>query len=197
VPTGKHLSGTWQVTVPADVGSGSYTLTGTATYRWGDGAHAATAKGESTVRVLVGPTGSPYLSDLSWLSATNGFGPVLVDKSYFGGPLTIHGRTYQHGLWTNAVASINYYLGGRCSRLTADLGLDDSVKGQGSVTYRISADGQAIYDSGVVTNSTPTAHVDVPLTGAQVLRIDVGDAGNGVTYDNADIAQPQLTCADS
>jgi alpha-galactosidase len=197
VPTGKHLSGTWQVTVPADVGPGSYTLTGTATYRWGDGAHAATARSETTVRVLVGPTGSPYLSDLSWLSATNGYGPVLVDKSYFGGPLTIHGTTYQHGLWTNAVASINYYLGGRCSRLTADLGLDDSVKGQGSVTYRISADGQSIYDSGVVTNSTPTAHVDVPLTGAQVLRIDVGDAGNGVTYDNADIAQPQLTCADS
>jgi alpha-galactosidase len=181
----------------AGVGPGSYTLTGTAAYRWGHGAHAATARSQTTVRVLVGPTGSPYLSDVSWLSATNGYGPVLVDKSYFGGPLTIHGTAYEHGLWTNAVASVDYYLGGRCSRLTADLGLDDSVKGQGSVTYRISADGQSIYDSGVVTNGTPTAHVDVPLTGAQVLRIDVGDGGNGVSYDNADIAQPRLTCADS
>ncbi|MDN3357740.1 NPCBM/NEW2 domain-containing protein [Actinomadura sp. DC4] len=194
VPTGGRLSGTWQVTVPADVKPGSYALTGTATYKWR--AHTATVRSETAVRVLAGPAGSPYLSDLSWLSAANGYGPVLVDKSYFGGPLTIHGTTYQHGLWTNAVASIEYYLGGRCSRLTADLGLDDSVKGQGSVTYRISADGRPVYDSGVVTNATPTAHVDVPLTGAHVLRIDVGDGGDGISYDNADIAQPHLTCAD-
>jgi alpha-galactosidase len=197
IPTGGRLSGTWQVTVPADASPGLYTVTGTAAYRWDDGTNAATATGAGTVQVLVGPTGSPYLSDLSWASATNGYGPVLIDKSYFGGPLTIHGTEYQHGLWTNAVASITWYLGGRCSRLTADLGLDDSVKGQGSVTYSISADGKSIYDSGLVTNSTPTAHVDVPLTGAQVLRIDVGDGGNGISYDNADIAQPQLTCADS
>ena len=197
LPTGKQLSGTWQVTVPADASPGSYTLTGTAAYRWGDGRHAATAQGENAVRVLVPPTGSPYLSDLSWLSMSNGYGPVLVDKSYFGGPLTIHGTEYSRGLWTNAVASISYYLDGTCSRLTADLGLDDSVQGQGSVTYRVYADGQSIYDSGVVTNSTPTAHVDVPLTGAHILQIDVGDAGDGVTYDNADIAAPQLTCADS
>jgi alpha-galactosidase len=45
VPTGKHLSGTWPVTVPSDMGPGSYTLTGTAAYRWGDGAHAATVTG--------------------------------------------------------------------------------------------------------------------------------------------------------
>lgn len=195
--TDKHLSGTWQVTVPADVGPGLYTLTGTTTYRWGDGAHAASAKSENTVRVMVGPSGSPYLSDLSWLSATNGYGPVLIDKAYFGGPLTIHGTVYAHGMWTNAVASIEYYLGGRCSRLTADFGLDDSVKGQGSVTYRVSADGMSVFDSGLVTNSTPTVHADVPLTGAQVVRIDVGDGGNGITYDNADIAAPKLTCADS
>lgn len=197
VSTGKDLSGTWQVTVPADAGPGSYTLTGTTTYRWGDGAHAATATSENTVRVLVGPSGSPFLSDLSWLSATNGYGPVLIDKSYFGGPLTIHGTVYGHGLWTNAVASVEYYLGGRCSRFTADFGLDDSVKGPGSVTYSVSADGKQVFDSGLVTNSTPTVHADVAVTGAQVLRIDVGDGGNGITYDNADIAAPQVTCADS
>jgi alpha-galactosidase len=197
LPTGKRLSGTWQVTVPADASPGSYTLTGTATYRWGDGRHAETVRGENAVRVLVPPTGSPYLGDLPWLSMSNGYGPVLIDKSYFGGPLSIHGTEYEHGLWTNAVASVGYYLDGTCSRLTADLGLDDSVQGQGSVTYRIYADDRQIYDSGVVTNGTPTAHVDVPLTGAHILRIDVGDGGDGVTYDNADIAVPQLTCGGS
>lgn len=102
--------------------------------------------------------------------------------------------TYQHGLWTNAVASLSYYLGANCTHFTADLGLDGSDHGTGTVDYRIEADGQQIYDSGVVTNSTPTQHVALDLSGAHVLRIDVGDGGDGVNYDNADIAIPQLTC---
>jgi alpha-galactosidase len=191
-----RLTGTWQVTVPADAKPGTYALTATAAYRWDDGTRNATAQGEGTFWVFVPPTGSPYLSDIAWVTAVNGYGPVLRDRSYWGGPLTIHGTQYEHGLWTNAVASITYYVGGRCSRLTADLGLDDSDQGTGSVTYRISADGRSVYDSGVVTNGTPTLHADVPLTGANIVQIDVGDAGDGISYDNADIAAPRLTCAD-
>lgn len=197
VQTGGRLAGTWQVTVPAGASPGTYTLTGTAAYRWDDGARSATAQGQGSFNVLVPPSGSPYLSDMSWVSATNGYGPVLIDRSYWGGPLTIHGTQYQHGLWTNADASVGYYLGGACTRFTADLGLDDSDRGTGTVTYRVYADGQPIYDSGVVTNGTPTQHVDVPVTGANVLRIDVGDAGDGISFDNADIAVPRLTCASS
>jgi hypothetical protein len=33
----------------------------------------------------------------------------------------------------------------------------------------------------------------VDVSGTQILRIDVGDAGDGISYDNADIAIPQLT----
>jgi alpha-galactosidase len=194
LPTGKQLTGTWQVTVPIDASSGSYTLTGTATYRWSDGTQSGTAQGQGGFLVLVPPTGSPYLSDLSWLSATNGYGPVRIDKNYYGGPLTIHGTTYANGLWVNANASISYYLGANCSRFTADVGIDASDRGTGSVVYRFYADGQLLYDSGVVTNSTPTLHVNADVTGAHILQLDVGDAGNGINYDNADIAAPQLTC---
>jgi alpha-galactosidase len=159
------------------------------------GGRVAAADGAGGFQVLVPPTGQPYASDLTPLATTNGYGPVLVDRSYFGGPLTIHGVTYAHGLWTNAVASLDYYLGAHCTRFTADLGLDGSVKGTGTVDYTISADGQRVYDSGTVTNGTPTQHVSVEVSGAHVLRIDVGDGGDGISYDNADIAVPQLTCA--
>jgi alpha-galactosidase len=195
VPTGKALTGTWQVSIPSDASPGTYTVSGRAAYTWSDGARAGTANGTGGFQVLVPPRGSPYVSDLTPLAETNGYGPVLKDRSYWGGPLTIHGAPYQHGLWTNAVASISYYLGAGCTRFTADLGLDDSDAGTGTVDYRISADGRQVYDSGVVTNTTPTKHASVDVTGAQVLRIDVGDAGDGITYDNADIAIPQLTCA--
>jgi alpha-galactosidase len=194
IGTGKRLTGQWQVTVPAGTAPGRYEVTADATYSWSDGTRTGSASGSGGFQVLVAPTGTVDAAHLDRLAESNGYGPVLVDRSYFGGPIAIHGTVYQHGLWTNALASLTWYLGANCTRFTADLGLDDSTKGQGSVTYRISTDGRQVFDSGVVHNSTPTVHADVDVSGAQVVQIDVGDAGDGVTYDNADIAAPVLTC---
>ncbi|MBO0867903.1 MAG: NPCBM/NEW2 domain-containing protein [Micromonosporaceae bacterium] len=194
VPTGKTLNGTWQVSVPASVAPGSYTLTATATYRWDDGRQTGASQGQGAIQVLVAPAGTADLSGLAWLSATNGYGPVLINRSYWGTPLTIHGTTYAHGLWLNANAAISYYLGGNCSQLTGDIGLDDSDRGPGTVDYQVYADGVSVYDSGVVTNSTPTIHLNVALTGAHVMQLVVGDAGDGIDFDNADIAAPLLVC---
>jgi alpha-galactosidase len=191
---GGELAGTWQVTVPAGTPPGSYTLTADASYTW-PGGHAGHSGGDGSVQVEVPPAGSPYLDTLTWLSATNGYGPVLTDENYYGGPLTIHGVTYAHGLWTNSPADLTYYLGGTCTAFTADLGLDDSDAGPGSVDYTIYADGTQVFDSGVVTNSTPTVHASADVTGAHILEIVVAEGNGTPTYGNADIAAPQLTCA--
>lgn len=195
VPGGSELDGSWQVTVPQGTPTGTYTVTAAADYTW-SGTHAAHDTGQATFQVAVAPSGTQYLGQLSWLSATSTFhNSIIVDKSYFGGPLTIHGVVYPHGLWANSIAAIDYYLGGNCSRLTADLGLDDSVQGKGAVDYQFYADGQKVYDSGVVTNTTPTVHADVDLSGAHVLELYVAE-GNGTNqYGNADFGSPQLTCA--
>lgn len=192
--TGGELSGTWQVTVPPGTPPGSYTLTADASYGWTDGQTGRTG-GAGGLLVEVPPSGSPYLDTLNWLSATNGYGPVLIDKNYYGGPLTIHGVGYAHGLWTNSPANLTYYLGGNCTAFTADLGLDGSDAGQGAVDYKISADGTQIFDSGVVTNSTPTVHASVAVTGKRILQIAVAEGNGTPTYGNADIAAPRLTCA--
>lgn len=194
VPSGGKLSGTWHVTVPADAATGSYTVTGTASYHW-NGTHLDSDSGQSGFQVAVAPAGTPYVSQLDWLSAASSFHSPLVDKSYFGGPLTIHGVIYPHGIWANSIATIYYYLGGNCSRFTADLGLDDSVKGTGAVAYQFYADGSKIYDSGVVTNSTPTVHADVSVNGAHILELYVGEGNGTIQFGNADFGNPQLTCS--
>lgn len=138
--------------------------------------------------------GTNYLSDLTWRSATNGYGPVKLDENYGGDPLTIHGVSYDKGLWTNAEAELVYDLRGDCSRLTADLGIDDSTLGRGSVVYEVWADGARVFDSGTVTAATPTIALDVGLSGASELRLVVDDAGDGGVHDNADWGDAQLTC---
>jgi alpha-galactosidase len=194
LPTEKESNGTWQVTVPPGTAAGTYPLTATAAYRWGPG-HAGSNSTQTSIQVVVPPAGTPTLDLLTWLSAVNGFGPIGISKNYYGGPLSIHGTVYPHGLWVNSVATIYYYLGGNCSTFTSDLGLDDSDKSAGAVVYQFYADGHQVYDSGVVTNSTPTIHASVNVSGAQILEVHV-DEGNGtINYGNADFGNPQLTCA--
>jgi alpha-galactosidase len=193
VPTGWQIGGPFQVTVPSGTAAGTYTLTATARYLWGFG-QKATDTAQATVQVVVAPTGSTTLDQLTPLSAVTGFGPVELNKNYYGGPLSIHGTVYAHGLWVNSVATLYYYLGGNCSSFTADLGLDDSDKGTGAVDYEISTDGTKVYDSGVVTNTTPTVHASVNVSGAKVLEVYVGEGNGTINYGNADLGTPQLTC---
>jgi alpha-galactosidase len=193
LPSGWEINGTWRVTVPPGTAAGSYTLTATASYRWGPG-RSGSGTAPVTIEVAVPPTGTPTLDQLSWLSASNGFGPVGIDKNYYGGPLSIHGTVYAHGLWVNSVATLYYYLGGNCTTFTADLGLDDSDKGTGAVVYEIYADGSLVYDSGVVTNSTPVIHASADVSGARILELYVGEGNGTINYGNADFGIPRLTC---
>jgi alpha-galactosidase len=192
--TGQEIGGSWQVTVPPGTAAGTYTLTATADYRWGLGA-AGSNSSQATVQVAVPPTGTPTLDQLSWLSAVNGFSSIGINENHYGGPLSIHGTVYSHGLWVNSVATLYYYLGGNCTTFTTDLGLDDSDRGAGAVVYQFYADGNQIYDSGVVTNSTPTIHASVNVSGAKILELYVGEGNGTINYGNADFGDPQLTCA--
>ena len=192
--TVEQVGGTWNVTVPPGTPTGTYTVTGTADYVW-SGTNATTDTGTATLQVAVPPSGTQYVSDLTWLSATSTFhNSIIKDKSYFGTPLTIHGVVYPKGLWANSIADIDYFTGGNCTRFTSDLGLDDSVRGTGAVIYQLYADGQKVYDSGVVTNTTPTVHADVDISGAHILQLHVA-LGNGTNqFGNADFGGARLTC---
>ena len=194
LPTGRELDGILQITVPPGTAAGNYTLTATASYRWGFH-QTGSDSSQAVIQVAVPPAGTPTLDQLSWLSAVNGFGAIGINENHYGGPLSIHGVVYPHGLWVNSVATLYYYLGGNCSTFSADLGLDDSDKSTGAVDYEFYADGKLVYDSGVVTNSTPTIHASVNISGANVLELYVGEGNGTISYGNADFGTPQLTCA--
>jgi hypothetical protein len=146
------------------------------------------------------PAGTSYLSNLTWISANNGYGPVEKDMSNGesgagdGRTIKIRGVSYAKGLGTHAASDVQYSLAGACTTFTATVGVDDEVAPNGSVVFQVLADGTKIYDSGTVTGSTAAKSVNVNVSGKSVLELKVTDSGNGNAYDHADWAQAQITC---
>ncbi len=148
-----------------------------------------------------GPSaGAHQLSDLTWSSASNGWGPVEKDMSNGdnlagdGRTISIRGVTYAKGLGTNAPSEVVYYLGGACTSLSTDVGVDDEAQGRGTVVFQIYKDGVKVADSGLLTGTQPARHLTADLTGANELHVVVTDGGDGNNSDHADWAGPVLTC---
>lgn len=141
------------------------------------------------------PTRTTALSARPWSSSSNGWGPVGQNRSVDGRPLTIAGAGYPEGLGAHAPSEIAYQLGGTCSRLSVDVGIDDEVGANGSVVFQIYRDGAKAADSGLMTVGRPAKHLTADLTGGSELRLVVTDGGNGNNSDHADWGRPLISCS--
>ncbi|MFB9305994.1 NPCBM/NEW2 domain-containing protein [Kibdelosporangium philippinense] len=195
--TGESLNTKWLVKVPASAKPGLYVLTVRTTFR-----SDAEPRFDLEVRVPPpAPRTNAYVSDLTWLSSDNGWGPVERDTSNGeadagdGNPMTINGVTFAKGIGAHAPSNIEFYVGGRCTSLAANVGVDDEEGADGSVGFEVWANGAKIADSGVMTNAMPAKPISADITGAMVVRLVVNDGGNGITSDHGDWADLRVTCA--
>ncbi|WP_238993048.1 NPCBM/NEW2 domain-containing protein [Jiangella aurantiaca] len=201
--TGERLTGTWTFIAPADVATGFVDLPVVVEF---DPAPLATRQRvhvEQAVRALVppaAPSGDVAVSGLQFIADANGWGPVERDASNGeagagdGAPLTIGGTQYATGLGVHAVSTVTVYLGGACDRFTAQVGVDDEVGNQGSVTFHVRGDGRSLADTGVVTGSAGATALDVDVSDVELLTLDVGDGGDGINFDHADWADATVSC---
>jgi glucose/arabinose dehydrogenase len=147
------------------------------------------------------PTGTSYVSDLTWVSATNGWGPVERNMSNAelpagdGGPITLNGVTFAKGLGVHAASDVVLALGGSCSALRATVGVDDEVGSLGSVRFAVFGDGVKLWESAVLTGSSASVPVDVDVTGRDLVRLSVSDGNGSIDYDHADWADARVVCA--
>ena len=138
-----------------------------------------------------------YVSDLSWTSATNGWGSVEKDRSNGedasgdGNTIALRGVTYSKGLGVHANSELTYDLNGNYTQFVADIGVDDEVRGQGSVNFQVWADGVQLFGSGTLTGSSSIQTVAVDVTGKKTLKLVV-TPGSDAAYDHADWAGARL-----
>lgn len=142
-----------------------------------------------------------YVSDLKWESVKNGWGPVERDRSNGesgagdGGLITINGKVYQKGLGVHAPSEIIYDLDGKYTRFTSDIGVDDYMgpSSAASIVFQVFADGEKLFDSGIMGATTETKNVDVNIEGVKELKLVVTDGGNGNGSDHGDWADAWLS----
>jgi alpha-galactosidase len=164
-------------------------------------AHGGPRDLESQAAFVVAPAApetSTPLSHHPWISATSGWMEPTIDLSVGGGsPISMLGQVYETGIGVASPSAIRYYLGRQCTRLTADVGLDDAVRNVGpegaTAGFTIIGDGGTLFDSGTLSRDDVVS-VDVDLTGVRVLELLVNDGGDGGYNDRANWAGLNATC---
>ncbi len=149
-----------------------------------------------------GPGGSEsaFVSDLTWDSNSNGWGPVERDQSNGedaagdGGPLTINGATFTKGLGVHAASEVVISLDGSCSQFISSVGVDDEVGPNGSVVFDVYSGATLLATSGVLTGADDPQTLTVNLSGVTQLRLVVTDAGDNVYWDHANWADAWIEC---
>jgi alpha-galactosidase len=130
-----------------------------------------------------------WLSSLDLSRMTCGWSVPKADLGVVGKPLSIAGKPFTRGVGTHAESCLRVDLRGRASRFFAQVGLDDSAGGQGSVEFIVSGDGKILWRSGLLTGGKAPLPVDVNLSGVRVLTLRVTDGGDGSGSDHADWAE--------
>ncbi|GGY58122.1 hypothetical protein GCM10010363_44380 [Streptomyces omiyaensis] len=199
---GARLTASWQVTAPAGTAPATparFTGVGTALAPGGPVRYAAEA---TATTVPPAPARDGYLSDLPWISAVNGWGPVERDASNGknaagdGTPISFGGTVHAKGLGVHAYSSVSYHLGGVADRFTALVGIDDFSARRstaGATRATVHGDGRVLAATGVLTAATGPVPLDVDVRGVRVLRLEVADADASTSFDHTSWALARVT----
>ena len=68
--------------------------------------------------------------------------------------------------------------------------------GRGSVVFSVNANGKEGFRSQVMREGMAGVSVDVPLDGAKEFTLEIGEAGDGISCDQADWAEAKVVLAD-
>ena len=98
-------------------------------------------------------------------------------------PISIAGQTFEDGVKTFGSSTLWIDLGQKAKRFTAMAGIDDEAKAAtGTATFRVYGDAKELFNSGPMKANEAARKVEVDLTGAKslLLQVEAGEAGSGV-----------------
>jgi alpha-galactosidase len=170
---------------------------------------STTAKG--TVPLSLARKAEKLPGLIVWTCLDRAFCNRLPDK-----PLQIGDRKFEHGIYCHAPSRIEVDLPGPAKSFSAVAGIQNSPSQGGSVVFSVELSGsengdspprgqkgtvprfaeKKLYTSPVVRRGEPGVAVNVDLNGAKQFILAVGNAGDGLSSDQAVWGDAKVTLAD-
>lgn len=140
-----------------------------------------------------------FASDTDWKSAQTAWRTVNKDKASEGASikLRVNGekKEFTKGIGTHANSTIVYDLTGKNYDYFETLvGVDQNIaeNNHSSLTFKILADGQEVYNSGVMKYNTEAKLIRIPLNDVNELTLIADESNNGNQLDHADFANAKF-----
>jgi hypothetical protein len=164
------------------VGADSLALSGD-TLAATDGPTIYTVRRQHVSSIRIGSEAYRYLSDMApavvrAIPQLDVVWPPRMDASAARTPLSLGGRVYVKGIGMHACTAMAFDLQGRYGWFHATVGVDDTAGQQGSVIFRVLADGREVWALGPMAGGDRPQKVKVGIGGVRELALvaDPGDA---------------------
>ncbi|MFQ4148097.1 NPCBM/NEW2 domain-containing protein [Arthrobacter sp. LAPM80] len=166
----------------------------------------------STVDPLpaVPPSGTNWLSDLAWTSASVGYGFIGIDSGVkdsasdadvpltanYTNPATNKKPVYAKGLGVHASSVLSYNLAGNCSAFSSDVFMQDPFTG--TVVFSVWTDGVKRWTSTPSGAGTAPQTTSLDVSGVKTLELHVDPpAGGNINGAHGDWGNAQIVCAEA
>jgi len=158
----------------------------------------------SQSRTVVVYSSIQYATDVEWESARTDYNVVRKDKSSTNATLKllVNGETkeFAKGIGTHANSEIVYNVGNtNYEYFETYIGVDRNIAAQNnsSVIFKIMADGQEVYNSGLMKFDTEAKLVRIPVKEVEQITLIVDNAGNGNASDHGNFADAKFLILNS
>jgi alpha-galactosidase len=135
-----------------------------------------------------------WVDDLDLGLVVQDYGAPTAKKSLDGHSLTIAGRTFERGFGTHAESWLAIALDGKGLSFSAQVGIDDEVKGRpgGTAEFAVFGDSEKLWSSGLMRVGDAPKPCVVPLAGVKRLELVVTDGEDNNYYDHVDWAEAKI-----
>lgn len=149
---------------------------------------AYAASDAAATRSFKAPADAIWLDSLDLNAMASGGGSPKAGNSVYGLPMMLGGAVYRHGVGTHADSFMVIDLKGQATKFVSMVGINDELKGKGSVIFEVWTDSKKTASSGVMHGGDKPQLMSVDLTGKKTMFLIVDSAGDGSADDSADWA---------
>ena len=147
-----------------------------------------------------------YLSDLKFVSASNGLGPIELNKTNGnsgdgdGAAIVLKGQTYTKGIGVANNSEIKYQIpSGQFYKFRAFIGIGDDVSNAcdntGGVVFKVYGNETLLYTSPTIYRNSALQEVNVNVFAYSSIRLKVEPVGSNTTCNRAVWADARLLCS--